>query len=270
MAGMPRPSAPGPIAVIAAVTVSLAAFAAPGHAEDVLAEIEACMLAQTPQDSSVQEVLFQSQRKDSDPREIRSEVVWKRFGERRRVLTRVEYPDDLRGSAVLMIERKNAGVDIFTYLPELKKVRRISSKTLRGNLFGSDFTYEDFQLLHGMALEGQTEVLPDREVGGSPAWVIERRPSAESGSGYERVLVTIEKERCLIAGAEMFEPGSDEPRKRLTTDLEAVFEQDGIRLIEKVRLDDLRRDSSTRLELLSVDLDQKVKKRDLDVSALER
>ena len=37
------------------------------------------------------------------------------------------------------------------YLPELRSVRRVTGNTLSGTLLGTDFTYEDFLHIYGLA-----------------------------------------------------------------------------------------------------------------------
>jgi hypothetical protein len=245
-------------------------LAAPGAGAEGVAEVAACLARNLPRDAARQEVLFVSRDRAGSERQIRAEVVWKRFeGDRVRVRARVEAPEDLRDSAVLWIQRDDGGADLFAWLPELKKTRRIQTASLGGSLFGSDFTYEDFQQLHGMALAGATQLLPQAELEGTPVWVVERRPAAEAGSVYERVVTFVERERCLLLRAEMWEPGG-RLRKVLSVDAEAPFEQDGVRVPRRVLLEDQRRGTTTRLELLELDLAHAVRRADLTPTALER
>ena len=227
-----------------------------------------------PADSSVQDVRFLSRDKGGYEREILATVMWKRFDNGlSRVIARVEAPVDLRGSALLVIE-KEAGpmevkADLFMYLPELRKVRRITTHTLSGNLFGSDFTYEDFQNLQGMAMKGETERLPDAELEGVPVWVLSHRPGTGSGSSYARVVSYVERERCVPLKVEMWELG-ERLRKVLTTDRDKIFEEKGVRMPSLLVLEDLKRGSSTRLELLKIDLKRRVKRFEFSPTALER
>jgi hypothetical protein len=233
------------------------------------AEVLACMKENLPKDSSVQDLALRMRDRGGSEREILATLTWKRFGDRARALVRVDAPDDLRDAAVLLIERSDGGADLFSYLPEMAKVRRINSQTLQGRLFGSDFTYEDFQLLHGMALEGEPEPPRETELDGRPVWVLAREPGPEAGSAYERVVTYVDRATCLLRRAEMYESG-ERLRKLLVVDPEAVFEQDGVRLPRRIELEDRKRGSATALELIRVDLDKRVRRNDLDVSALER
>ena len=238
-------------------------------AADPLEEVRACLDSQSPPDSSFQEVRFLSRSKTGSEREILGTVIWKRYSEKTaRVLARVTAPEELRDSAVLLIQRKDGGSDLFSYLPELRKVRRLQTSTLKGNLFGSDFTYEDFQQLQGMA-DGETAVDGATDLDGTPAWKVTRTPSPESKSMYARVVSYIEKDRCLLLRSEMWEKG-DRLRKVMTVDVDQLFEEDGVRIPRQVLLSDEKRGTQTELELLEVDLGKKIKRKDLEVSALER
>lgn len=251
------------------LAVAIASSAAYAAGADPLEEVRACLDAQAPPDSSVQQVRFLSTSKTGTEREILGTVTWKRYSEKTaRVLARVTGPEDLRDSAVLLIQRKDGGSDLFSYLPELRKVRRLQTSTLKGNLFGSDFTYEDFQQLQGMA-EGETSVDGESQLDGAPVWRVTRTPLPDSKSMYERVVSYIEKERCLLLKAEMWERG-DRLRKVMTTDPERLFEADGVRIPRSVLLRDEKRGTRTELQLLDIDLDAKIHRKDLEVSALER
>ena len=46
---------------------------------------------------------------------------------------------------VLLLEKKDRMPDQFMYLPELRKVRRVTKRSVAGSMFGTDFSYEDFE-----------------------------------------------------------------------------------------------------------------------------
>lgn len=241
----------------------------PAGAPGSVAGIAECMRDNLPRDSSVQELRFVSEDRSGHRREILAELKWKRIGEgQARALVRVSAPDDLRGSAVLVIQN-DGGADLFMYAPELRKVRRISTHTLSGQLFGSDFTYEDFLILQGMALAGDTQRLDDAEVDGVPVYVLAQHPAPEAGSAYERVVSYVARGDCTLVQAEMWEPG-ERLRKVLTADREVLFEEDGVRLPRRLRLEDRKKESATVLELITIDLSQRIKRAELSPTALER
>jgi hypothetical protein len=173
-------------------------------------------------------------------------------------------PPDLRGSAVLVIERKE-GADLFSYLPELKKVRRITSHTLPGSLFGSDFTYEDFLYLQGVR-SGDSSV--ENGVNGNE-WKLTTEPAASQESAYERIVAHIDQATCLPLLTEFYESGG-RLRKVMTIDPEQVHEEDGARIPLAVEMADELQESRTELSILEIEVGTPINRRTFEVNALEK
>ena len=141
-------------------------------AERSIEEIQACAHKNLPERSARQEVSFVIRDATGAEDSIEAELFWKRGPDgRSRVLIRVGAPPDLRGAAFLLIEREGDS-DLFTYLPALQKVRRISGRAISGSLFGSDFSYEDVERLQSLVLEAKVERQPDVEVAGRNTRVV--------------------------------------------------------------------------------------------------
>lgn len=239
--------------------------AEPGDPEAVAA----CVQKNLPEKTSVQTFRFQTSDRAGSQRQITGKVWWRRFDDgRSRVLLGVKEPADLRGSALLLIERSSAS-DMFLYLPELRRTRRITSHAVSGSLFGSDFTYEDFQQIQGIHLGGETEALPDATLDGVPVHVISQRPAPESGSSYERVVSYITRDGCVPIRSEMWEPG-ERLRKLLTADLSKLYEQDGVRIPTHLRMEDQLSRSATDLILSEIEVGKEIPRRYFEMTALER
>jgi hypothetical protein len=140
---------------------------------------------------------------------------------------------------------------------------------LGGSMFGSDFTYEDFSQLQGMAVEGRSERSPDAELEGVPVRVIQHFPTADSGSSYEQVTTYVDAVSCVPLKSEMFEKGA-RLRKVLTADRTQIFESDGVRIPQKLRMEDLRDQSSTDLVVQEIEVEIEIKERIFTVPSLER
>ena len=83
--------------------------------------------------------------------------------DRRPVLVRFTYPNDIAGTGFLVWERPGGDDDRFLYLPALGRVRRITGAERQESFVGSDFTYED---IGGRALEDY-RIRPRRRRNGS-------------------------------------------------------------------------------------------------------
>ncbi len=99
-------------------------------------------------------------------------------------------PLDVKGTALLTFTHKRKADDQWLYLPELKRVKRISSRNKSGPFMGSEFAYEDFS---SQEIEKYTyQYLKDEVVDGQDCYLIERYPT-DKYSGYTRQHVWIDK-----------------------------------------------------------------------------
>jgi hypothetical protein len=240
------------LALLVGGALSAPAVAAESGPE--VAEIQACVQRNVPQRSSRQVITLRTTEPGGGGEEIRAALYWKRSKQgRSRFLIRVEAPADLRGAAFLLIEGKGQN-DLFTYLPELHSVRRITSRTVGGSLFGTDFSYEDIQELQSVAEHTTVERLPDAEVLGRPVYVLAARPPADAGSAYERIVSSIDRERCVLVKAELFAKGGA-IAKELVLPPDHV-EQDGTRWVPReARLRDLENGGQTALSIDRIEND---------------
>ena len=92
---------------------------------------------------------------------------------------------------------------MFTYLPELQKVRRISGRAISGSLFGSDFSYEDVVRLQSLVLETEVERLPDAEVAGRNTHVFSALLPLDPTSTYTRVVSYVDAQTCVALRTEL-------------------------------------------------------------------
>jgi len=240
------------LAALAAGQARAASDAAPA-AGDATA-IEECLRRNLPQHSSVQTVRFQSKDRTGSTRTIAGTAYWKKGKEDlSRSLIRIDFPPDLRGSAYLLIERPET-VDVFVYLPEYQKVRRITSHALAGSLFGTDFSYEDMRRLRHLFEAASVAREPDAERGGRAAHVVVLRPPAESE--YGEVRAWIDADTCVPLELELYSR-SGSLAKELTVDPSSLAKHGGIWAPHSLLLRDLQEQTETRVELgkLEVDVD---------------
>jgi hypothetical protein len=233
--------------------------AASGSSEDVRPElgpgtepIEACLRRNLPKKSSVQTVRFETTDRMGHSRTVAGKLYWKRgAGDRASSLIRLDDPPELRGSAYLLIERAD-DVDIFVYLPEYQKVRRITPHALAGSLFGTDFSYEDMRRLRHLVESTRVERLADADLGGRGTWAVRVMPPAESG--YGQVLAWIDRETCVPLKLELYERGGA-LLKVLTADAATLAQRSGIWIASAFTLRDLHEQTETKLSLGAIEVD---------------
>jgi len=112
-------------------------------------------------------------------------------------------PADTRGSALLLIEKPGRN-DMFMYLPELKRTRRVTGPGLSGGMFGTDFTDSQFERLQGVARDLHVERMPDAELDGAPVRVLAHTPGDDPE--FESVLSYIDPDRPIHR--KMFNPSN--------------------------------------------------------------
>jgi outer membrane lipoprotein-sorting protein len=150
---------------------------------------------------------------------------------------------DIRGARFLIIEKQPQN-DMYIYMTSLFKVRRITSKKISSSIMGTDFSYEDFERIHGMLSDISAERLPDETLAGRPVYVLESFP--EQGSGYSRVATYIDKQTCIPLQTDLFEHG-DRLRKQMTVAPADIKQTGGIWYPAQLEMKDLRDKTRTTL-----------------------
>jgi hypothetical protein len=229
-------------------------LAAPAGGAPSADEVLACVRRNAPEAALVQTVELAKVDRAGKERAYAAKLYGKRGADGRgRVLLRVEEPSDLRGTALLLIQ-KERGTEMFVYLPELEKVRRITARHLRGKLAGTDFTYEALERLFGYATQADVELLPDVERDGRPAWVLRAAPPPEKGSSFARIVSYVDRATCVPLEIAFYEKGGA-PAKVLSVDPARITKEGSIHVPRLVRMRDLARETESRIETHAIELD---------------
>ncbi len=177
-------------------------------------------------------------------------------------------PYDLRGSAFLINESVGRSNDMFFYSSATRMTRRVTGRATTGNLFCTDFSYEDFERWQLLNKPGHTTRLPDAELDGRPVHRIETRPAADGGSAYQRVVTSVDRETCVALRSESFESG-EQPRKVLVADSKSLLHAGAMWLATKLEMRDLRDQTHTEVSIADVEVDLDIKDREFQPSALQ-
>ena len=168
-----------------------------------------------------------------------------------------------------MVETKSGANDMFLYTSELRKVKRVTAEGAGGSLFGTDFSYEDFERWQLLNKPGKQKRLPDTELDSRPVYVLETRPDADSGSSYERIVSFVDKETCVVIKTESYEPG-DRLRKVLTASPDAILEEAGIHVASEVMMQDVRDETHTAVIVEDLSIDRDIPDGEFTISRLSR
>jgi uncharacterized protein len=117
-------------------------------------------------------------------------------------LVRFLAPEDIAGTAFLMLEKGKDESEQYIYLPGIKRTRRIAGRERDGNFMGSDFTYADMQ--SGKASDAQHKRLPDENVGSDACFVIESTFDPKKSS-YSKLAIWVRKTDYIALRTRFFD-----------------------------------------------------------------
>jgi hypothetical protein len=239
------------------------------EAEAPLEEIESCVRGNLHADSSVQTVEMIPRDRMGAERTIGAKIYWKRFEDGySRLLARFTEPADIEGAGFLLIETEQSA-EMHLYMPELRKTRRITSQALRGSIYGTDFSYEDFERLQGFNHAETRKLEPPAEVDGRPVFVLAAHPAPGSGSAYEKIVSYVDQEKCVPLKIELYEPPG-RVRKLLIMDASQVERSGESWVPRELLMRDLRDETQTLLRLLSVEVGAEIPNRTFRLGTLGR
>ncbi|MDJ0849982.1 MAG: outer membrane lipoprotein-sorting protein [Myxococcota bacterium] len=224
-------------------------------AEVDASDVEECVSRNLPEESGVLDFSLRVRDREGGFTESAAELLWIRPGEGlSRVVLRVTQPEKTRGTSVLVVEREDDDPDLFVYLPAISKVKRVRKGRLKGSLLGTDFSYEDFERVQGLAQKTHVELTDDFEVDGRPVWVLEARPEDRRSSEYSRIVTYVDQEFCLPLRME-FVDWKQQLRKVLSSDANGV-RRDGPRFLPSgFVMRDLRDRTETQVTVRSIAID---------------
>jgi hypothetical protein len=142
---------------------------------------------------------------------------------------------------------------MFIYLPELRSVKRITSRMVTGSMFGTDFSYEDFEMIEDYARKREAKRIADAQLDGGTAWVLESRPEPGQRSGYTRVLEYIDPATCVRLKTELFE-ANDRLRKVASSDRKTLGQVSGLHYAPAITMRDVVKQTETELAIEKVEV----------------
>ncbi len=238
------------------------ALAAPAVAETpadgkTAEQIRECTRANFPTETSVQTLELQAFDRNGGKRVLKSKLFWKRTPDGfSRAMIQVSAPADLSGSSYLVLERAELD-DMYIYLPNVRKARRIVGQTSGKPLWNTDFSYEDIKQMQGMSKAGALKRLPDVELNGRKAYVLEIQPDAARQSAYEVIVAQLDQATCTPLQVEFFEPGKI-LRKRLTGNPGTLLNQNGRWVVRDLEMRDLRDTTYTTVHIDKIEYNEKL------------
>jgi outer membrane lipoprotein-sorting protein len=193
---------------------------------------------------------------DGDERRRQLTILTKRYpGDEEKALTTFLEPAEVKGTTFLQWSHKDAADEQWLYLPDLRRTRRITSDLRNESFMGTDFSYQDLEILS--ELQGWTEaeapstLVGEETIDGHPCYVIALRPKKDDVA-YARIQVWLDRETLVARRMDFFDKGDAAIKTLLFEGIENIGAFPTARVLE---MRNLKNDSRTRIEASDVKYD---------------
>lgn len=234
----------------------LAALAFPAASADDAAALLDCIRANIPPAVRVQQLALVAVDRDGGERELRGRVFAQRTADGANVMMRIDAPPDMAGAAFLVREAGGRD-DMYLYLPALQRVRRIHGSGANGRLFGTDLSYEDVKRIQSVFSGASVRELEPVETDGRSLRRLEFEPRAESP--WRRVLLLVDPSSCVVLRVEQHDDSG--LARRIVADPASLQQVDGHWYAARLRLEDLREGTQTRITIDGVRVEPELSSR---------
>jgi hypothetical protein len=229
-----------------ALALAVLCLALPASAAEAVSAGLACF-ERRPEPDSVRALRLTAHGQAGD----KTVLVLRLYGRRNlkglgQLFLRVEAPEDLRGTSLLMLQREDGESAIYLASPGQPTPRPIRGPERTTGMFGTDFSYEDLERVQHGWRPGAAEIveLPAKPVSDRPAYVVEVRPR---DSRWERIVFSLDQESCLPLLVRFFEPGRKLPRKELTVDPRTHVKHGELWVVHSAIMRDREGDTTTHM-----------------------
>ena len=217
------------------------------------AEVVSCVADNVPKGDDLRAITLISRDRGGIERTTHANVFGRRTPENwRHIVVRFTEPDDLIGSALLLVEDET-GVKTWIRTPDVGLRQLVQGGNEQANLFRTGMSYEDFMRLLGFVRSEakNQQLLADDLFDDRPVFVLESHPEPGT-SAYARVVTSVDKETCVPLQIKLYERIGSPPRKIISADADEIFRVGDNWIAHSMVLRDYRDGKRTRLRLVSV------------------
>ncbi len=168
-------------------------------------------------------------------------------------LTRFKKPAEVKNEAILFLENAGGKNDVFLYLPNFKKVRRVESQQQSGSFMNSDLSYSDMATPHVDDYQytlSKTEKCRSSDAKNQDCYVVDAIPSNEdvkTRTGYSKSKMWVRKDNFMVTYAE-YADLEGKPLKQLTAEkIEKVDAKNNKWMALSIYMKNVKTDSSTSI-----------------------
>ena len=174
-------------------------------------------------------------------------------------------PADVRGTSLLTHQNPNGDDEQWLYLPELRRVKKISSKNKSGAFMGSEFAYED---ISGNSIgKYEYKKLGEAVLGGDACDLLEKTPLYQN-SGYTKIKIWVSKSKHVVIRQEM----TDRKNTLLKVETFEGFKEysNGTMLAQRISIENVQTNKKSILEFTARELKVGLKESDFTTESMER
>jgi hypothetical protein len=172
----------------------------------------------------------------------------KNFPDGKRMLLVMLEPDDVKGMAFLIQERKDQADVMWTYVPAIRRVREIKRIDQYENLLGTDFTYADLGFIK---LHGHYKLLGEEEHNGVRSYKIQEKVPQDL-LYYSKIITWVAADSMLPIERDFYDPAGGLMKREVFQDATLV---DGVPTALRMVMKDVEQHTSTELNTREVDYD---------------
>ena len=167
-------------------------------------------------------------------------------------------PPEVKGTAFLAFTHKGKPGDQWLYLPELQRVRQITSNTRTQSFVGTDLTYHDLDILTEMIswteADAASSLRPDETVDGVACSVIELAAKRDDIK-YKKIVLWLGKDDLVPRRYELYDD-DPQPTKRIAQ--RDVRKVGAIPVAYETKVETPAKNSSTDVTVIETKFNQKL------------
>lgn len=172
----------------------------------------------------------------------------KNFPDGKRMLFVMLGPDDVKGMAFLIQERKDQTDVMWVYLPAIRRVREIKPIDQYESFLGTDFTYADLGFIK---LHGRYKLLGEEEHNGVRAYKIQEVVPQDLVY-YSKIVTWVAADSMLPVERDFYGPAGDLMKREV---FQSATILDGVPTALRLAMKDVEQGTSTELNARQVDYD---------------
>lgn len=133
----------------------------------------------------------------------------------------------MRGTRMLLIDNPDRSDDVFLFLPENDRIRRLNSVRRQDYFLGSDFWYED---LERRSVDDYRVTAVSSDVyEGRDVHIVDAEPVHET-TAYAWVRFEVDQENLVMSRILFYRKGSESPLREIAFDRASILEEAGFRI----------------------------------------